>query len=157
MGNQPLGLGHRGHLWGTLGSGSRSVGGGAGLGEAGGQGSVGLDRVFMAGQGRAGWVLVRDGVGPHPGRHTPRPDELLQHGGHLLRAHVAQAADGDGWNGRGTRQATCNPERPGYVAGPPAQGASPTPRAPREQLLPAAWVPKLDPVRVCSPSNLGLS
>lgn len=157
MGNQPLGLGHRGHLWGTLGSSGRSVGGGAGLGEAGGQGSVGLDRVFMAGQGRAGWVLVRDGVGPHPGRHTPRPDELLQHGGHLLRAHVAQAADGDGWNGRGTRQATCNPERPGYVAGPPAQGASPTPRAPREQLLPAAWVPKLDPVRVCSPSNLGLS
>lgn len=48
----------------------------------------------------------------HPGRHTPRPDELLQHGCHLLRAHVAQAADGDGWNGRGTRQATCNPEWP---------------------------------------------
>lgn len=49
---------------------------------------------------------------PHPGRHTPRPDELLQHGCHLLWAHVAQAADGDGWNGRGTRQATCNPEWP---------------------------------------------
>lgn len=115
-----------------------------------------------AGQGWVGagegWVGAGEGwVGPHPGGHTPRPDELLQHGGHLLRAHVAQAADGDGWNGRGTRQATCNPERPGYVAGPPARGASPTPRAPREQLLPAAWVPKLGPVRVSAPSNLALS
>lgn len=48
----------------------------------------------------------------HAGGHTPRPDELLQHRCHLLWAHIAQAADGDGWNGRGTHQATCNPEWP---------------------------------------------
>lgn len=69
---------------------------------------------------RARWAQVRGRVRPvpptllpsppygrpHTGEHTPRPDELLQHGCHLLWAHVAQAADGDGWNGRGTRQAT---------------------------------------------------
>lgn len=115
-----------------------------GLGwEAGGQGLGGAGSgCSMAGQGRAGWVLVRDGVGPHRGEHTPRPDELLQHGGHLLRAHVAQATMVMAGIAEGLVQATYNPERPGYVAGPPAQGASPTPRAPREQLLPAAWVPK---------------
>lgn len=36
---------------------------------------------------------------------SPGPDELLEHGGHLLRADEAQAADGDGW--RGHRERVC--------------------------------------------------
>ncbi|EDL92164.1 rCG51207, isoform CRA_b [Rattus norvegicus] len=67
-----------------------------------------LSRMFL----RDVHLAMEEGSRSHPGRHTPRPDELLQHGCHLLWAHVAQAADGDGWNGRGTRQATCNPEWP---------------------------------------------
>lgn len=89
---------------------------------------------------------------PHPGGHTPRPDELLQHGCHLLWAHVAQAANGDGWNGRGTRQATCNPEWPrdGTWRGLWYEAPSPAPRAPREQLLQPAWAPKHGPAWVSS-------
>ena len=116
---------------------------------------MGLDHVSMGEQGRAGWVLVREGVGPHPGGHTPRPDDLLQHGGHLLRAHVAQAADGDGWNGRGTRQATCNPERPGYVAGPPARGASPTPTGPKGTAPASCLGPQAWPSQGLLPIQLG--
>lgn len=33
--------------------------------------------------------------------NSPGPDELLQHRGHLLRAHEAEAPDGDGWGGEG--------------------------------------------------------
>lgn len=98
-------------------------------------------------------------LGPHHSSSSgnlPRPDELLEHWGHFLGAHVAQAADGDGWNGRGTRQATCKPERPrdgtwrGLGFGAPAHTHTPS-RNPRGSNR-SCWAPLWGPME-WFPSN----